>query len=368
MRQLSLLTGLGIVAVVINHAAGSGLVAMFWWAHRFRPVESPNFDQLGSVSYLALRTCQEFGSFAVPTFMFVTGYFAAYALGNYRLKRPWPVVLNRIKYLLIPYIIWSAAAFASDSMISERRSIPRYIRALAIGDAMPAYYFVPVLILCYLLSPLIVRFAISRWRSLLALAFIIQFGRVLTVYPSALGYDLAWLGFAKRFPPIWSLAGNIFWFCLGMVFGIHLRSLPERLVHARRLLLVICGVLLIVSVVEWEVIMYLSPAVWLGEGRTVTDELYAMSFILLVLSLKSTNLKWSKQLNTLSANTYGIYLSHVLVLLFVSKVIYHVAPVLFGLQLLYQMILVLLGIGVPLFLMYLLKHSRGSRYYRYVFG
>ena len=47
-RKLFLLNGLAIQAVVANHASGWGITAMFWWAHRYLPVESPNFDQLGS--------------------------------------------------------------------------------------------------------------------------------------------------------------------------------------------------------------------------------------------------------------------------------------------------------------------------------
>ena len=65
-RRILLLSGLAILAVVLNHAGGFGQIAMFLWADRYRPVSVPNWDQLGTPVHYALLTIRSVGVFAVP--------------------------------------------------------------------------------------------------------------------------------------------------------------------------------------------------------------------------------------------------------------------------------------------------------------
>jgi hypothetical protein len=53
---------------------------------------------------------------------------------------------------------------------------------------------------------------------------------------------------------------------------------------------------------------------------------------------------------------------------FVSRGLYHLAPAVLGFQILLQPLLVLFGLGVPLALMYVVKHSRARVFYAYQFG
>lgn len=368
IRQLSLLTGLAIFGVVLNHSAGIGFIAMFWWAHRYTAVVSPNFDRMGSLTYFFLRAVEQLGMFAVPAFLFVSGYFAAYSTDMHRRARAWHIVLVRIKYLIIPYVLWSGMAFLGDFAVGDRYSGMHYVGSLLTGGASPPLYFVPVIIQCYLISPLIVPIAATRWKLLLTLSAVAQLGYQLLSYPGALGYNANWLEQAGRMLPNWMFVGFFLWFCLGIVARLHYRSVPDWLVRAKWHVLVATFVLFAVGLLEWELILYLSPEIWLGTARTFLDELYSLAFIALILSFRNVRFAWCRQLNALGTKSYGIYLSHFLILLFASKLVYHVAPVLLAHQLLYQIVLVSFGLGVPLLLMHFLEHSRGSQYYRLVFG
>ncbi len=84
VRNLLLLNELAIFAAVLNHAQSWGFTAMVFWADRYRPVTVPNFDQVGSASYYALTAVAGGISFAVPSFLFITGVFAAIAAGRNR--------------------------------------------------------------------------------------------------------------------------------------------------------------------------------------------------------------------------------------------------------------------------------------------
>ena len=78
-KRLLLLNGLCILGVIFSHAALWVWVAMFWWTDRYRPVVIPNYEALGSVSYYGVVVLQKLGVFAVPSFLFASGFFVAYA-------------------------------------------------------------------------------------------------------------------------------------------------------------------------------------------------------------------------------------------------------------------------------------------------
>ena len=65
-KRLLTLSGLAILIVVLNHAAGYGQIALFLWADRYLPVSVPNWGALGSFLHYVLIAVRSLGSFAVP--------------------------------------------------------------------------------------------------------------------------------------------------------------------------------------------------------------------------------------------------------------------------------------------------------------
>ena len=149
-----LLNGLAILAVVLNHASGWGYTAMVYWADRYRPVISPNFDQVWGFGFYGLIIISQLTLFSVPAFLFVAGFFIAYASRADPRGLSWKTVQSRITKLLIPYLIWSVFIFAENALQGRVLSVADYVLQLITGGATGAYFFVPVLFQFYLLSPL----------------------------------------------------------------------------------------------------------------------------------------------------------------------------------------------------------------------
>ena len=88
---------------------------MFWWTDRFRSVVIPCFDQVGTFPYYVMLVIQQLTAFSVPSFLFVSGFFVAYAARGERSTLTWKTVGTRIGNLLVPYLIWSTVILIADA-------------------------------------------------------------------------------------------------------------------------------------------------------------------------------------------------------------------------------------------------------------
>ena len=135
MRRLPVLRGLAILAVVCNHAVGWGYIAMFWWTPRYRDVVSvPNYDRLGSLPYYGLLVVQQLALFSVPAFLFMSGFFVAYAARASSPTLSWKVTRKRITDLLWPYLVWSLVIFVGDALQGQKYTLVEYVGRLAVGE------------------------------------------------------------------------------------------------------------------------------------------------------------------------------------------------------------------------------------------
>lgn len=368
VRRLLLLNGIAIIAVVLNHASAWGFVAMFWWTDRYLPVSVPNFSQMDSVWYIALRLVEQLIIFAIPSFLFVSGFFISVATGRQQATVSWKLIGTRIKNLLIPYIVWSAVMLFVYYLQGTRYTFVQIIQILLTGRAADPYYFVPLLIQLYILSPLLVPIAKRHWKILLIVSFLIEFGLRATRYAHTLSPGTSVIEQVVAWTPSVFFATRIFWFALGLVIGFHLQSFKPFLLRIRWGLVAGLILFFIVGVVEWEALLQQSGQPWIAPYETLTDGLYALVFILAFIAFDQIMLPLAKKIGDIGAKSYGIYLVHTLVLVVTSKMVYHLIPSLLGYQIIFQPILIFLGISVPLFLMEIVNRSRFRRYYAYLFG
>lgn len=399
VRRLLLLNGLAIVGVVVNHSIGWGFVALYWWADRYRDVTVPNFDAIGSLNYWLLRAGEALVLFAIPAFLFVSGYFAAFALrrsGQPPLSRsgavrssavlgvtagvlapegPWSIVGSRIKALLIPYVIWSVIYLTLDLAFGNAYTPVSYGRRLALGGAAPGFYYVPLLVQCYLLAPFLVALAGDHWKLLLSGTSILWLAAMLAAYLSVLAPESPILGAISWLSPSWFFPSLCFWFVIGIVSGTHLGQFKRWLARLSRPALLILPLLWLASILEWEAIMRAASVAHIAQFRTLTDELASAAVIIAFLGggplparLDRRLPRGGLRLQSLGAKSFGIYLTHALGLIFTAKILYHQAPQLLGHQLLFQPLLILAGLCVPLLLMHLVDHSPFRWAYKYLFG
>jgi fucose 4-O-acetylase-like acetyltransferase len=371
-KRLLLLNGVAILGVILFHATGFGFTAMFFWPHRYRPVVSPNFDATGGAAYYVLRVAEQLvASFCIPAFLFVSGYFAAALAGRSRAELNARTILARSRRLAIPYLVWSGVVLAALAAQGRIYSPARYVEMLLTGSSHPNYYFVPLLIQFYVISPLLVVAATRNRRALLAGTAALQlavYGLQYIVVVGGGGADASTVERLAASIPKWLFVAHLFWFTAGLVAGFEPRAFAAFVQRNRVVWAIAAAVLLVAGVVEWEWLLRLSGSPWRENRITVIDGLYAGAAILALLGFADTFGRAEGRLADLGGKSFGIYLAHGVVMEYAARGIYHVAPAVLAVQPVFQAVLIALGLIVPLAMMAALKRSRASGWYPYVFG
>jgi len=367
-KRLLQLNGIAILCVVLFHATGFGFTAMFSWAHRYRAVTSPNYDQVGTAPYFALRIIEQFVVFCLPAFLFVSGFFVAFLLGRSGVSIDIRAQLARAKNLVVPYLFWSSLVLIGYAAEGRILSEGRYVRILLTGAANETYYYVPMLLQLYLIAPFLAMLARARPAPVLTLAAVIQVAVYLLQYVVVLGVGAPGLRAVAAALPKWLFVTQVFWFTFGVVAGLHQHSLKAYLRPMRRALPVAAGGLFLLGLVEWELLLHQSGTPWIENRVTLIDGCYSAAVILSVLAHADVEWPFAATLSTLGAQSYGIYLSHSVVMEYAARGLYHFAPLVLGHQALFQPVLIVVGIGLPLVLMALGRLGPAKGLYAHVFG
>ena len=368
IRRLLLLNGLAVVAAVVQHASGWGFTSLFWWTDRYAGVAPPDFTQVGSATYYALRIAEQLTVFAPPAFLFVSGVFVAFAAGRDGTAFGWDKAAGRVRMLVIPYVAWSLALFAlraADGVVDEPRG---YVTRLLLGGAAEPYYYVPLVVQVYLLAPLLTPLLKKHWKPVLIFAAAVQLGAQAARYPVILGWEMPAATWVVEHTPGWFMPLTAFWFVFGVAAGFHWSALTQWLSRWRPVLPWAALGLALLGVREWELLLRGSGNEWVAPWPTVVDSLYSSALILTFLSFAGARLPAWDQLDRLGEQSFGIYLLHAPVLELLARTSYHAAPSLLGHQWLFQAILVAGGLGLPLLLMAIVNRSSIRPVYNYVFG
>jgi peptidoglycan/LPS O-acetylase OafA/YrhL len=357
-KRLLLLNGLAALMVVINHAASYGLNAMFFWTDRYRDVTVPNFDQYGSIFYYVLFIAHEIAEFAIPAFLFVSGYFVAFAARTSKTGISWEFVTTRIKKLLIPFVIW-----VTILIILLQRFPP------TLQEVLTVYYYIPLIIQYYLLSPILVPLAKNHWKLLLIVTAIIQLGLGFLRLPALLGFDWPGLGLLIRLTPIWFFPGRIFYFSIGLVAGMHIQTFGQWINRAKWGLLLTAIIVFIITIIEYEYLVHLLDRYWLIPVYAgALKPIYAVSMVLSILAFSEVRYPFANKITDIGAKSLGIYFINTPVLYVVGSLLYYFAPAVLGMPVLYQVILLTFGYAVPLIMMSITMRTPARRVYHYIFG
>jgi hypothetical protein len=368
IRRLLYLNGLAILGVILFHTSGMGFIAMFAWTHRYLPVTAPNYDQIGSSAYYGLRAVEGIVVFSIPAFLFISGFFIAFATGRAQSRVSWDYVFNRIKYLLIPYTIWFSVALILLMVQGYRDTIGGLLVSYATGRINPVFYYVPLLVQLYILSPLLVSLTRKNWRILLIGVTLVQLFIVIMQYPIFLGMENPFSLQVLALFPKWFFPTRIFWFTLGIVVGFNINEFKARSSSIRWVLLSLTMILLASSIVEWEALLRFSGQPWMDHRETFVDLFYAGMLLLSYLAFDKLKFPLSRQISDLGAKSYGIFLTHALFIEYTARIIYRFYPPLLSNQFLLQLVLIAVGLGAPLLIMQIVKKSPLQGTYSYLFG
>lgn len=367
-RRLLFLNGLATFGLVLNHASSWVFTAMFWWAHRYRDVPVPNFDAIGSPSYWVLRLVEQLIAFTVPAFLFVSGYFIAFATGREPLVARWAGVGRRLGTLLIPYLVWSTVLLLEPFLRGERETPARYLKIFLTGRASDPYYYIPLLAQCLVLAPLLIEAGRRHWKALLIAAGLVQLSVQAVRYPMTLDVASPAIRTLSYGTPNWFVASKIFWFTFGVVVGLHLESFQKFVSRHHRRFAVLAVGLVPIGIWEWERLLGAAPGDWIGYFDTLLDSVYAAAFILAFMGLTISRGWVAERIEEIGSRSYGVFLVHSVVLVYTARLLYTVAPGVLAYPLVLFAILVVVGLGVPLAAMNAVKQSPLRGIYRYIFG
>ena len=381
-RRFLLLMGLGILGLILNHSATFGYQATFDLAWRYRPevaiscgdltppVRCPNYDQVHSGTYWGLTLVRRLIAFGVPVFLMVSGYFIAFAAGRKDARIAWPILRTRVVGLIIPYLLWSIIIFVGQAVVYNRAypGLWEYVRRLLTGGATGSYYYIPMLIQLYLLSPILVPLAKKQWKWLLVGTAVLMLFIETLRYLQLFGLGGSTVTTLINLTPLWFFPRRLFWFALGIVFGFHIGDFKPFFVRHKNKLVFSAVLFYLLSLVEFELLLALSGQPWIDFYSTYTTNIYAGLFMLALLSVDKLKLPFTPQIMDVGAKAFGVYLIHEQVLELVGTLMFRFAPWLLGYQILYQPIMIFFALGVPLLLMRIVSRSPARKLYKYSFG
>lgn len=342
-RQYGALSGVAIVLIVLNHIITAG--------DTFSPVE-------GWAQYL-LTVLQALGTFAVPTFLFISGAFVSYAARG-KSALSFKFIWGSVKHILWPYLIWSIIFYLTIMATrGQVQSMPGYIKSLLVGFP---YHFVPLLLFYYIISPLLVimgkRFG---WLLLLGIG-LYQLFLMAAVKPAeafGMGTLPGWTWYLT--PPVLrtTMADWAIYFPMGLVFSMHNTALKPQLQRwmwvsvTAVTLLFLLGIANAFGLVAAPWARFLAPI--------------PLMFLLPVINRNS--IPSVSRFEQVGRRSYGIYLIHFIVLDWVLLGISWLLPGLFDYPLLVYPLLFVVALFAPLlFMEWVSKRPSTRKVYRYVFG
>lgn len=253
-------------------------------------------------------------------------------------------------------------------MFGDRLTWQEYLSKLINGGATAPYYYVPLLIQLFILSPLIVEAVKRNWKATLIISFSLQVPVLVANYLALFrSSDLVPAWFNTLFLD-WRVPAYLMWFTLGACIAWKVTAFKQLIIQHKNKLLVLWLFTFIVSIIEWEILRNLTQREWIHIQVTASYRLFALVFIPLLLSINLKNTWFTSKLTDISSRSYGIYLVHAPVMILTAKITYHVAPFLLQYTLLFQILLVAVSLGIPYLAMVTLERTPFRGLYSYIFG
>ncbi len=354
IKRLSWLGGLAILAVVMNHSVQWG-VTLANWSFSGGLVSEPLAPW---VTYLLL-TLERLPTFCVPAFFFITGFFLAFSSRSAQGRISWKIIRARLIDLIVPYLIWSVVYIFANPFEPGPVSPVEFFWKLAHGGALAPFFFVPLLAQFYLVAPFLVPAIRRQPRLFLALSFALQIVIGIALYAD--------VGRISRLVWYLILSWSLF-FVIGVYAGLDIERFKAWLQKYRTWILVGLVPAAALAVIEAIILSQATGRLdWIDMPFTPFGTIYSLLVVFAFL-LGQGKVFGAQFLTYLSTRTYGVYLTHSLVLILLAYYISEQQWMLAPLTGLIVPFFFVVGVAVPLIAMWLLAKTSWRTIYRSVFG
>lgn len=372
-KNLSLLRGIAMCLVVLNHATKS--------AYGLRPVEFVGpFSVEFPLSSLLFVLLLNISPLCLPAFLVASGLFA------FRWLRSWRSCLTNVKQLLRRYLLWAIPIYLLLIAVTAMTFDPWKMGAgLLKGGPLASYWFFALLIKLYLISPLLIR-GIDRWpRAVGAAALALQ----ITV---CLRYYLYLSGNSILFPiiPEHGVLLHLPFYMLGMYMSRNLTAVVDFITRHRGkialstllALLAACAESSLIGLAElWRTPRH--PNFFAGERAT--EALFGLLAPCLIISARASASPLRRWLDGFGMASLGILLTTDLCMRLMFALMWHVPQCLGDISMIptasglapawmsalsvgLGFILSAAGVFGPLFIMYAIQRLAGGKVYAFLFG
>lgn len=346
-RQFPALSGIAILLMVTNHSITlSGEAA-----------QRLGYPPPEGIVGIALRLLRDLGVYAVPTFLFVAGAFAAYAARGDPPKLPKKFVGRSLIHVIRPYVLWSLFFYLIVFMSrGEQYSLAGYVRNLLVGYP---YHFVPLLLFFYAVSPVLVRVAYRHGVALLVVVGMYQLLMFLVVHQKVLGVDVPSATHLLAPPVIrGTLSEWAIYYPLGLVYAMHTPRVQPRLQSLRAILVVATILLFVLALLDVNGLI----------NFRLARLLVPVPLVLCLPLVSRQAIPAYRRLEIIGKRSYGIYLSHFVVIATLLWVVGLLVPGLLGVPVVIVPALIAVGIGIPMIVMNAMSRSPVRGAYRSIFG
>ncbi len=336
--------GFAVIAVVAIHAVDTA----FLW----------RYSSTGTWNFFSLVTYRQLLNFAVPAFIFISGYWMSKkpvkSLGDYKtfLKR-------RFSRVLIPYLFWSCLLLGCGAIRTHHIDITQIIFKLLMGRASSICFFIIVICQFYIITPLLQY--INRKRYGLILVLILNVISLLSAYLSRLYFNY-WIPVSVAFYS-W-----IIFYEIGLLVGNHDNKktfIPENM---RFVILPAILVTLLISAMESMFLLSKYGSIYFAISPTKYPPfLYSGCIIFGFLFVRKRIKCWPKFLVTLGSYSFGIYLMHIFVLRYVTGVVQK-TNIIYSFWPLYQVTVISITIAICFALISITRKLLPKSFYTRILG
>lgn len=267
-KELDILRGLSIIGVLLIHIS----------SHRIN-------DNVGLF-------INQISRFAVPSFLFLSGM--GLTLSNKLNEGYLNFIVNLVSKILPPYLLWNILYYLVNEF--EGYSIIGFTKGVVLGTNAYHLYYVPITIFLYLIYPILLKIAAKAH------------GLVIVLIITIISQHISLIINIDIFNLPQNVCNWIFYFVLGIWFS---DNFPSKLLIIKQNKLII-RTLFICTLFG---ILSESNILNVTTSMRASIILYTTSFILFIFSFEWNKNFIKMSLLNLSKKTYGIYLSHVIVLM-----------------------------------------------------
>ena len=346
-RGFTALSGIAMLLIVVNHTIHMGTNV---------PVEF-GYPPVTGIAQSILIFLQALGAFAVPTFLFISGSFVAYAARSQKKVLSVRFIWASVRHILWPYLIWSVIFFVAAYLNRGwTYSLTGYLKNLVVGFP---FHFIPLLMFYYIISPVLV--ILGRRLSWLLIGGIALYQLLLIWLQNPAVFPAAPAQLQLLVPPVIgsTMADWAIYFPMGLVYNLQAANTLPWLKRYRWVLILLTVLTFTAGLLDGLGVLTVPIA------RFITP-----FFLILALpTVQRSEIPLVKFFENIGKRSYGLYLTHLIVLDTTLLVIRSIFPGFIQLYVLLLPILFVVALGVPLWVMRkFAANPRTRNAYRFVFG